>query len=56
MSPGVSTGRKKADVAEPPEGFDHVGLLVNQPPDTTGLPFTESSEFEFNDPTEPIPD
>jgi hypothetical protein len=24
---------KKADVAEGPEAFDHVGLLVNRPPE-----------------------
>ena len=28
---------KKADVAEHPEVFDHVGLLVNEPPGTAGL-------------------
>jgi hypothetical protein len=28
---------KKADVAEHPEVFDHVGLLFNEPPSTTGL-------------------
>jgi hypothetical protein len=31
--------RKKADVVEHPEVFDHVGLLVNEPPDPAGLPF-----------------
>ena len=31
---------KKADVAEYPEVFGHVGLLVNEPPDPVGLPFT----------------
>ena len=30
---------KKADVAEPPEVFDHVGLLVNQPPGSAELLF-----------------
>jgi hypothetical protein len=30
---------KKADVAEHPEVFDHVGLLINEPPDTAGLLF-----------------
>ena len=29
-----SFGIKKADVAEHPEVFDHVGLLVNEPPGT----------------------
>jgi len=27
-------------VAEHPEEFDHVGLLVNEPPGPAGLPFT----------------
>ena len=31
--------QKKADVAEPPEGSNHVGLLFNQPPGTAGVPF-----------------
>jgi len=31
---------KKADVAEHPGVFDHVGLLVNRPPGTPGLPFS----------------
>jgi hypothetical protein len=30
---------KKADVVEHPGVFDHVGLLVNEPPGTAGLPF-----------------
>jgi hypothetical protein len=30
---------KKADVAEHPKVFRHVGLLVNKPPGTAGLPF-----------------
>jgi hypothetical protein len=30
---------KKADVAEHPEVFDHVGLLVNKPPGQAGLLF-----------------
>jgi hypothetical protein len=30
---------KKADVAEHPEVFHHVGLLSNEPPDTAGLLF-----------------
>jgi hypothetical protein len=30
---------KKTDVAKHPEAFDHVGLLVNEPPGTSGLPF-----------------
>jgi len=31
---------KKADVAEHPRAFDHVGLLVNGPPDRAGLPLS----------------
>jgi len=30
---------KKADVAERPKAFDHVGLLVNGLPGMAGLPF-----------------
>ena len=30
---------KKADAVEHPEVFDHVGLLFNEPPGATGLPF-----------------
>ena len=30
---------KKTDVADHPLVIDHVGLLVNEPPDTTGLLF-----------------
>jgi hypothetical protein len=30
--------KQKADVAEHPEAFDHVGLLVIGPPGETGLP------------------
>ena len=47
---------KKADAAEHPEVFHHVGLLFNRPPGTAGLHFNESSEIQFSDPTEPIPD
>ena len=35
----ASSGEKKADVAEHPQGFDHVGLLVNEPPGPAGLLF-----------------
>jgi hypothetical protein len=31
--------KKKTGVAEHPEVFDHAGLLVTEPPGTTGLPF-----------------
>ena len=34
-----SRAKKKADVVEFPEGFDHVGLLFNGLPGLTGLPF-----------------
>jgi hypothetical protein len=30
---------KKADVAEHPQAFGHVGLLVDKPPGKTGLLF-----------------
>jgi hypothetical protein len=30
---------KKADVAEHPKAFDHVGLLFNEPPGTAELLF-----------------
>jgi hypothetical protein len=30
---------KKADVIEHPQGFDRIGLLVNEPPDQAGLLF-----------------
>jgi hypothetical protein len=30
---------EKADVAEHPQAFDHVGLLGNEPPGTAGLLF-----------------
>jgi hypothetical protein len=30
---------EKADAAEHTEAFDHVGLLVNEPPGQAGLPF-----------------
>jgi hypothetical protein len=29
---------KKADVLEDPKVFQHVGLLINQPPGMAGLP------------------
>ena len=34
-----STANKKTDVAEHPEAFDHVGLLINEPPGTAELLF-----------------
>ncbi len=30
---------EKADAAEHPKEFDHIGLLVNEPPGTAGLSF-----------------
>ena len=35
---------KKADVAEHPKVFDHVGLLVNESPGMPELLFTKSSD------------
>jgi hypothetical protein len=35
----VPIKNKKADVAEHPEAFDHVGLLVHEPLGTAGLLF-----------------
>ena len=35
----ASPKTKKADVTEPPKAFDHVGLLVNEPPGTAELLF-----------------
>jgi hypothetical protein len=35
----LSPETKKADVAEHPKVFDHVGLLTNEPPGTTELLF-----------------
>jgi hypothetical protein len=34
-----SAGNKKADVAEHPQAFDHVGLLFNKPPGSAEVPF-----------------
>ncbi len=35
----TAASQKKADVVEHPQVFDHVGLLVNGPSGTAGLPF-----------------
>jgi hypothetical protein len=35
--PSCTNENKKADVAEHPKAFDHVGLLFNEPPGTTEL-------------------
>jgi hypothetical protein len=40
----LSPRTKKADVAEHPKVFGHVGLLFNKPPSTTGLFFSQSSD------------
>jgi hypothetical protein len=37
--PPRSTRTKKADVAEHPKAFDHVGLLTNEPPGSAELLF-----------------
>jgi hypothetical protein len=40
VAPVSRSQAKKADVVEhPDEVFDHVGLLVNEPPGRAGLPF-----------------
>jgi hypothetical protein len=39
LRPSHAAETKKADVVENPEVFDHVGLLVNEPPGPAGLPF-----------------
>ena len=39
VPPFVGHGEKKADVVEHPWVFDYVGILVNEPPGTAGLPF-----------------
>jgi hypothetical protein len=38
---------KKADVAEHPEVFHHVGLLIDEPPGKAGLPFIQSSDVVY---------
>jgi hypothetical protein len=35
----IAAVNEKTDVAEHLKAFDHVGLLVNKPPGTTGLLF-----------------
>ena len=40
LRPPRAAETKKADVVEHPEVFDHVGLLVNEPPGTAGLPLS----------------
>jgi hypothetical protein len=36
--------KEKADVVDHPQGFDHIGLLVNEPPGQAGLPLVLSSD------------
>jgi hypothetical protein len=38
--PFFTKENKKADVAEHPEAFDHVGLLFNEPTGRAGLSFS----------------
>jgi hypothetical protein len=40
LAENASASPKKADVAEHPEVFGHVGLLVNKPPGTAELLFS----------------
>jgi hypothetical protein len=40
----LENAEKKADFAEHTDVFDHVGLLVNQPPGRSGPPFIQSSD------------
>jgi hypothetical protein len=47
-------GEKKPTWRNTAKVFDHVGLLVNEPPGSAGLPFTQSPDFEINSPAEPI--
>jgi hypothetical protein len=48
----ITGAKKKADVVEHPEVFDHVGLHVNEPPGTAGLLFILSSDnFHSSEPT-----
>jgi hypothetical protein len=35
----ATCGEEKADVAEHPEVFHHVGLLINKPPGMAEVPF-----------------
>jgi hypothetical protein len=43
----VRQEQKKADVAEHPKAFDHVGLLSNEPPGRAGLHFISSSDCQL---------
>jgi len=36
--------KRKADVVEHPQVFDHAGLLFNEPPGSPELPFIQSSD------------
>ena len=40
LTPRGEGQAKKNDVTEHPLAFDHVGLLVNEPPGMAGLPFS----------------
>jgi hypothetical protein len=39
LADGPASPKQKADVAEHPKAFDHVGLLTNEPPGTAELLF-----------------
>jgi len=43
-SPGERSGAKKNRRAGYPKGFQHVGLLFNEPPGSAGLLFIQSSD------------
>jgi hypothetical protein len=43
-TPTVPNHKKRADVAEHPKVFGHVGLLFNEPPGKAELLFTQSSD------------
>jgi hypothetical protein len=45
----LAAKNKKADVAEHPKVFDHVGLLFNEPLGKTGLLFVQSSDESEHD-------
>jgi hypothetical protein len=40
LAPAHHRAQKKADMAEHPQAFDHVGLLFNEPPSTAELLFS----------------
>jgi len=44
-----TSAKEKADAAGHPRGFDHVGLLVYEPPGPAGLLFIQSSDDSVSD-------